>query len=63
MEIYEINRNMRDGGEVMELQPIVTIPKMDWLPIEVVFVFPILILTIVGILGIYKEYSLNKNKK
>ncbi|EKS8366689.1 hypothetical protein [Bacillus thuringiensis] len=29
---------MRDGGEVMELQPIVTIPKMDWLPIEVVFV-------------------------
>ncbi|MBJ8054286.1 hypothetical protein JDS87_20635 [Bacillus cereus] len=63
MEIYEINRNMRDGGEVMELQPIVTIPKMDWLPIEVVFVFLILILTIVGILGIYKEYSLNKNKK
>lgn len=54
---------MRDGGEVMELQPIVTIPKMDWLPIEVVFVFPILILTIVGIFGIYKEYSLNKNKK
>ncbi|WP_199674941.1 hypothetical protein [Bacillus cereus] len=47
----------------MELQPIVTIPKMDWLPIEVVFVFLILILTIVGILGIYKEYSLNKNKK
>lgn len=46
MEIYEINGNMRDGGGVMELQPIVTIPKMDWLPIEVVFVFPIFILTL-----------------
>lgn len=43
----------------MDLQPIITIPKMDWVPIEVMFILPIFI--VIFSLGIYRKYFVGNN--
>ncbi|MGG4306870.1 hypothetical protein ABEW59_29670 [Bacillus wiedmannii] len=42
------------------MKPIMTVPKMDWIPTEFYFIFPIFILVLVFAFNIYKHYSNNK---
>lgn len=42
------------------MQPIITVPKMDWIPTEFYFILPILIFVLAFAFNIYKRYSNNK---
>ncbi|HFK1812501.1 MULTISPECIES: hypothetical protein [Bacillus] len=45
------------------MEPLITVPKMDWIPTEFYFILPIFILVLSLVLGIYKQYSTNKSKR
>ncbi|MCU5081483.1 hypothetical protein OB985_28635 [Bacillus cereus] len=45
------------------MEPLITIPKMDWIPTEFYFIFPIFIFALSLVLRGYKRYSTNKSKQ
>ncbi|MDI6680025.1 hypothetical protein QMA02_30155 [Bacillus wiedmannii] len=45
------------------MKPLITVPKMDWIPTEFYVILPIFILVLFLVLGIYKQHSTNKSKR
>ncbi|EJV89550.1 hypothetical protein IGI_05686 [Bacillus toyonensis] len=45
------------------MQPLITVPKIDWIPTEFYLIFPICILILVFVFKIYRQYSANQKEK